>query len=401
LAEGVGLDQKRREQQRQRKNERMRIGITCYPTYGGSGVVATELGMELAARGHRVHFISYAPPVRLNPAIEGIEFHEVEISTYPLFDYTPYSLALSVKMLEVAESAELDLLHVHYAIPHSVSAMLARAMAAPRHLPFITTLHGTDITLVGNNRSFLPITRFSIEQSDGVTAISHYLKRRTLEEFDIKRPIEVIPNFVNCDVYHRRDDPAQRAEWAPDGEPILMHLSNFRPVKRATDAVEIFALVRERLRAKLVMIGDGPDRGAVEWLVRRKGLARDVYLLGKQDRIYDKIGLADLFLLPSDLESFGLAALEAMACEVPVVATNVGGVPEVVEHGVDGYLVDPRDVGAAARYAIEILSLPDRGREMGRRARRDAQRKYCASDIIPRYEAYYRQVLAAVATARA
>jgi L-malate glycosyltransferase len=379
----------------------MKIGITCYPTYGGSGVVATELGMELAARGHQVHFISYAAPVRLNPAVERIEFHEVEVSTYPLFDYAPYSLALSVKMLEVAESANLDLLHVHYAIPHSVSALLARAMAAPRRLPFITTLHGTDITLVGNNRSFLPITKFSIEQSDGVTAISSYLKRRTLEEFDIKRPIEVIPNFVNCDVYQRREDPVQRAEWAPDGEPILMHLSNFRPVKRATDAVEIFARVREKLRAKLVMIGDGPDRGAVEWLVRRKGLTRDVFLLGKQDRIHEKLGLADLFLLPSDLESFGLAALEAMACEVPVVATNVGGVPEVVEDGVDGYLVEPRDVAAAARHAIEILSRPDRGREMGRRARDDARRKYCANDVIPRYEAYYRQVLAGVAAARA
>ena len=379
----------------------MKIGITCYPTYGGSGVVATELGMELAARGHEIHFISYAPPVRLDAAKENIVFHEVEVTNYPLFEHAPYSLTLAVKMLEVASSAGLDLLHVHYAIPHSISALLARAMAAPRRLPFVTTLHGTDITLVGNDRSFLPITRFSIEQSDGVTAISQYLKKRTIEEFDIKRPIEVVPNFVNCDLYSRKDDPEQRAEWAPNGEPIVMHLSNFRPVKRVTDVVEIFALIREKLPAKLVLMGDGPDRGAVEWMARQKGLTKDIFLLGKQDRVHEKLALADLFLLPSDHESFGLAALEAMACEVPVIATRVGGVSEVVEHGVDGYLVEARDVRAAARFGIEILSRPDRGREMGRRARQHAKRKYCANDIIPLYENYYRQVLSGAAAARA
>ncbi len=371
----------------------MKIGITCYPTYGGSGVVATELGLELAARGYDVHFISYAPPIRLNSTSDRIQFHEVEVSTYPLFDHPPYALALAVKMVEVAESAGLDLLHVHYAIPHSVSALLARSMAAPRRLPFITTLHGTDITLVGNNRSYLPITRFSIEQSDGVTAISHYLRRQTLAEFDIKNPIEVIPNFVNCDLYCRSPKPEERLQWAPNGEAILMHLSNFRPVKRVTDVVEIFALLREKMPAKLVLIGDGPDRGSAEWLVRQKCLGRDVHFLGKQDRVHEKLGLADLFLLPSDLESFGLAALEAMACEVPVIATNVGGLPEVVEHGVDGYLVEPRDVAAAAKFAIEILSRSDRGREMGQRARINARRKYCAEDIIPRYEAYYQRVI--------
>ncbi len=216
-----------------------------------------------------------------------------------------------------------------------------------------------------------------------MTAISNYLKKETIQEFDIKRPIEVIPNFVNCDIYCRKDDPAQRAEWAPDGEPILMHLSNFRPVKRVTDTVEIFDLVRQKMRAKLVLIGDGPDRGAVEWLVRKKGLTKDVFLLGKQDAVYEKLGLADIFLLPSDIESFGLAALEAMACEVPVIATNVGGLPEVVEHGVDGFLVPPRDVSSAARFALEILSRSDRGREMGQHARVNAKRKYCASDVIP------------------
>lgn len=377
----------------------MRIGITCYPTYGGSGVVATELGIELAARGHEVHFISYAMPIRLTMSSERIHFHEVEVTTYPLFDHPPYTLALATKMAEVAEGASLDLLHVHYAIPHSVSALLARMMAAPRRLPFITTLHGTDITLVGNDRSYLPITRFSIEESDGVTAISNYLRERTVKEFEIRNPIEVIPNFVNCDLYKRSEDMELRAQWAPNGEPILMHLSNFRPVKRVTDVVEIFALVREKIPAKLVMMGDGPDCGAAEFIVRKKKLTKDVFFLGKQDRVQEKLGLADLFLLPSDLESFGLAALEAMACEVPVIATNVGGLPEVVTHGGDGYLVAPRDVEAAAKFALSILTLPDRGRLMGQQARVNARRKYCSNDVIPHYEAYYQKILNAAGTA--
>jgi N-acetyl-alpha-D-glucosaminyl L-malate synthase BshA len=371
----------------------MKIGITCYPTYGGSGVVATELGIELAARGHEVHFISYAMPIRLSGAGERIFFHEVEVTTYPLFDHPPYTLALATKMAEVAEEAALDLLHVHYAIPHSVSALLARMMAAPRRLPFITTLHGTDITLVGHDRSYLPITRFSIEQSDGVTAISNYLRSCTLTEFEIKRPVEVIPNFVNCELYKRAEDQTARARWAPNGEPILMHLSNFRPVKRITDAVEIFAQVRETIPAKLVLIGDGPDRGAAEYSVRKKRLSKDVFFLGKQDHVEEKLGLADLFLLPSDSESFGLAALEAMACEVPVIATNVGGLPEVVTHGLDGFLFEPRDVPTAARYALEVLERPDYGRLMGQQARASARRRYCSNDIIPLYEAYYQKVL--------
>jgi N-acetyl-alpha-D-glucosaminyl L-malate synthase BshA len=355
--------------------------------------------MELAAREHEVHFISYAMPIRLSGPAERIWFHEVEVTSYPLFDHPPYTLALATKMAEVAEEASLDLLHVHYAIPHSVSALLARMMAAPRRLPFITTLHGTDITLVGNDRSYLPITRFSIEQSDGVTAISNYLRDRTVQEFEIKRPIEVIPNFVNCELYHRSHDAAARAQWAPEGEPILMHLSNFRPVKRITDVIEIFALVREKIPAKLVMIGDGPDRGAAEYIVRRKRLSKDVFFLGKQDRVQEKLGLADLFLLPSDSESFGLAALEAMACEVPVIATNVGGIPEVVTHELDGYLFEPRDVPTAAKYALEILTRPDRGRMMGEMARANARRKYCSNDIIPLYEQYYERVLNATGAA--
>src|SRR5271168_693627 len=371
----------------------MRIGITCYPTYGGSGVVATELGMELAARGHDIHFITSAPPIRMNQNDPHIHFHRAEVVQYPLFDHSPYTLSLATEMLEVFEQEKLDLLHVHYAIPHSVSALLARQMAAPRRLPFITTLHGTDITLVGNNRSFLPITRYSVEQSDGVTALSQYLLRRTIEDFAIQRPIEVIPNFVNCELYSRTPNEKLRAEWAPDGEPILLHLSNFRPVKRILDAVEIFALVREKMAAKLIMIGDGPDREPAEALARARGVEKDVLFLGKQNGVKEKLGQADLFLLPSQLESFGLAALEAMACEVPVIATNTGGVPEVVEHGVDGFLVEPGDVQGAARFAIELLSRSDRGREMGHTARINAKKKFCANDVIPQYEAYYRRVL--------
>jgi N-acetyl-alpha-D-glucosaminyl L-malate synthase BshA len=247
----------------------------------------------------------------------------------------------------------------------------------------------------------LPITRYSIEQSDGVTSISHYLYRRTLEEFAVKHPIEIIPNFVNCDLYCRKPNPALRAEWAPDGEPILMHLSNFRPVKRILDAIEIFVIVRGKMPAKLVMIGDGPDRAPAEALARRRGVEKDVLFLGKQNEIREKLGQADLFLLPSELESFGLAALEAMACEVPVIATNAGGVPEVVEHGVDGYLVEPGDVTSAAQYALEILSRADRGREMGKLARMNARKKFCANDVIPLYERYYERVLEGSLVARA
>ena len=380
----------------------MRIGITGYPTYGGSGVVATELGQELAARGHDVHFITYAPPIRMNRNDPHIHFHQAAVISYPLFDHSRlYAVAWPRKCSRSLRSESLDLLHVHYAIPHSVSACSRAPWLRPRRLPFITTLHGTDITLVGSNRSYLPITRYSIEQSDGVTSISKYLLDRTIKEFDIKRPIEVIPNFVNCDLYFRQPDPKLRAEWAPNGEAILMHLSNFRPVKRILDAVEIFALVHEEMPAKLVMIGDGPDRGPAEELARTRGLENDVIFLGKQNGVQAKLSQADLFLLPSQLESFGLAALEAMACEVPVIATNVGGVPEVVEHGVDGYLVEPGDVKHAAKYAIDLLSRADRGREVGQLARTHAKKKFCANDVIPMYECYYERVLAQRSSARA
>lgn len=377
----------------------MKIGITCYPTYGGSGVVATELGQELAQRGHEIHFISYAQPIRLRGEEPNIHYHEVEVSRYPLFDYPPYDLALATRMAEVAQLYDLDLLHVHYAIPHSVSALLARQMLASgprgRRLPFVTTLHGTDITLVGLDRSYLGITRYSIEQSDGVTAISNYLRDRTLRVFDVKNRIEVIYNSVNCDVYKR--DPLVveklRGEYSPNGERILVHLSNFRPVKRLTDVIEIFDRVHKQMPSRLLLIGDGPDRSVAEWLAVQKGIHGDVLFLGKQDQIYDKLALADVMLMPSELESFGLAALEAMACEVVPIATRAGGVPEVIEHGKTGFLADVGDVDTMARYALELLRNETQLREMGKQARVAAKARFCSTEIVTQYEAFYRRVL--------
>jgi N-acetyl-alpha-D-glucosaminyl L-malate synthase BshA len=376
----------------------LRIGITCYPTYGGSGVVGTELGMELADRGHEVHFIAYQQPIRLNSKHPQIFFHEVTVSQYPLFEYPPYDLALATRMAEVAEIYDLDILHVHYAIPHSVSALLARQMLAaldkPRKLPFVTTLHGTDITIVGADRSYLPVTRYSIEQSDGVTAISNWLKQRTLQEFDVRNPVEVIYNFVNCDTY-RRDPRAadKRSEFAGKDERILVHVSNFRPVKRICDVIEIFDRVQKEVPSRLLLMGDGPDRSRAEWLVSQKGLRKRVEFMGKVDHVNEKLSVADLMLMPSELESFGLAALEAMACEVPTIATSVGGVPEVIEHGRTGFLAPVGDVETMARYAIDLLSDEKRLREMGMLARWEAQAKFCSTRIIPEYEAFYERVL--------
>jgi N-acetyl-alpha-D-glucosaminyl L-malate synthase BshA len=371
----------------------MKIGITCYPTYGGSGVVATELGLELAARGHDVHFISYATPVRMTSASERLHFHEVEVMNYPLFDHPPYTLALASKMYNVAENESLDLLHVHYAIPHSVSAYLARAMLKTRKLPFVTTLHGTDITLVGMDRSYLPITRFSIEESDAVTAISEYLAAVTRDEFQVRTRVEVIPNFVNCNVFQPADGTCRRKMFAADHERVLAHLSNFRPVKRVPDVIEIFHLVRREIPAKLLMIGDGPDRTIAEWMVREKNLTRDVFFLGKQNQVQELINCADVLLLPSDLESFGLVALEAMACGVPAVCSRVGGLPEVVRDGIDGFLAPPRDVQAMAAKALEILKDPAKRETMGRAGRERALSHFCSDKIIPLYEQLYRRVL--------
>lgn len=377
----------------------MRIGITCYPTYGGSGVVATELGIELAAIGHEVHFISYSQPFRLNGRNEGIFYHEVPVSNYPLFEFPPYDLALASRMAEVAEFYQLDLLHVHYAIPHSVSALLARQMLAERkrRLPFVTTLHGTDITLVGLDRSYLPITRYAIQESDGVTSISEYLKAKTLEDFKVTRPIEVIPNFVNCDVYQPIWDEGERAEarkrFAPNGEAVLIHLSNFRPVKRVVDVVRVFAQVARALPAQLVLVGDGPDRSAAEWMAHDLGIHGKIHFLGKQERVNEILPLADLMLMPSELESFGLAALEAMACKVPTIATRVGGVPELIEDGVNGLLFPVGDTDAMAEATIGLLRDPARLNEMRDAARRTAQKRFCSSLVLPQYVWFYESFL--------
>jgi N-acetyl-alpha-D-glucosaminyl L-malate synthase BshA len=386
-----------------------KIGITCYPTYGGSGVVATELGIELAARGHEVHFITSSPPFRLNGREANIHFHEVDVYRYPLFEHPPYDLALATRMAEVAEFYSLDLLHVHYAIPHSLSALLARQMletqqqaARRRYLPFITTLHGTDITLVGLDRSYLPITRFGIDQSDGVTAISSYLRDRTREAFGIQGEIEVIRNFVNCDDYVRVPTKlvAMRPRFASEQEKLLVHLSNFRPVKRILDVVAIFARVANALPARLMMIGDGPDRSAAEHLALTLGVQDRIHFLGKQDNVNELLPLADLMLMPSEMESFGLAALEAMACSVPSIATRVGGVPELIDDGpegpeaVNGLLFPVGDIEAMANAAIALLGDDARLHAMATAARKTASDRFCSSRIIPLYEAYYERVLA-------
>ncbi|HBY58878.1 MAG TPA: N-acetyl-alpha-D-glucosaminyl L-malate synthase BshA [Solibacterales bacterium] len=364
----------------------MRVGITCYPTYGGSGIVATELGRELALRGHEVHFITYANPIRLDPGTPHVHYHEVEVSTYPLFQYPPYCLALASRMAEVAEHYELDLLHVHYAIPHSISAMLARQMLAPkRRLPFITTLHGTDITLVGVDPSYFPITRFSIAESDGITTVSDYLKVRTRDVFGVPNEIRVINNFVNCELYAPRAD--QRSD-----EKTLIHISNFRPVKRVLDCIRILAEVRKRVRARLLMVGDGPDRGPAEYLAHSLGVHHYIEFLGKQDHIERLIPQADVLLLPSELEAFGLAALEGMACGVPPVATDSGGVPDLITHGVDGYREPVGDIAAQAARVVELLTNDRLYREVSAAARKTAVTRFCTSLIIPQYEAYYREV---------
>jgi L-malate glycosyltransferase len=381
----------------------MKIGITCYPTYGGSGVVATELGIELAARGHEIHFITYSQPFRLTGREANIHFHEVAVSNYPLFEHPPYDLALATRMAEVAEFYSLDLLHVHYAIPHSVSALLARQMLASRglHLPFITTLHGTDITLVGLDRSYLPITKFGIEQSDGVTAISTYLRTRTREAFHIDSEIEVIRNFVNCDVYVRNPElvAAMRPRFAEPAtankpqERLLVHLSNFRPVKRIQDVVKVFARVAKAMPARLMLIGDGPDRSVAEYLAREHNVQDRIHFVGKQDNVYELLPLADLMLMPSEMESFGLAALEAMACSVPTIGTRVGGVPELIQDGHNGLLFDVGDVESMSAAAISLLSDQPRLEAMAKAGRKTAQDHFCSSRVIPLYEDYYDRVI--------
>jgi len=371
----------------------MNIGITVYPTYGGSGIVGSELGKELAARGHMVHFISSALPTRLTELNERVRFHEVEMMSYPLFEHQPYTLALATKMATVAETENLDLLHVHYAIPHSISAILAReSIKSHRRLPVITTLHGTDITLVGADRSYLPITRYALEQSNGVTAISNYLKQATIETFQFDQ-IQVIPNFVCPDEYKPKIDCDLRASLSPDGAPVMVHVSNFRPVKRPIDCVEILARVLPKTNARLLMVGDGSERTNVIHRARSLGVYDQCAFVGKQPRIVDYLCAADVLLLPSEQESFGLAALEAMACEVPVIASRVGGVPEVVDDGETGFLSEVGDVDKMADDAVRLLTDAKLRREMGKRARESAITRYSTDKIIPQYIEFYERVL--------
>ena len=371
----------------------MKVGITCYPTYGGSGIVATELGLELANRGHEIHFITYSNPIRLDPGIPRIHYHEVEVSNYPLFQYPPYCLALASRMAEVARSYSLDLLHVHYAIPHSISALLAQQMlAAERNLPFITTLHGTDITLVGSDRSYFSITKFSIEQSNGITSISDFIQQRTAEVFGVKDRVVVIPNFVNIETY--KPDPEKKAarRFAPADDKLLIHLSNFRPVKRVLDCIHILARTRKVAPAHLLMVGDGPDRGPAEILARDLGVQDHVSFLGKRDHVERLIPLAHVLLMPSELEAFGLAALEAMACGVPPIGTRAGGVPELITHGVDGFIEGVGDLDAQAARAVEFLTDEGLHHRMAAAARHSAESRFSTERIIPEYERYYEEI---------
>ncbi len=373
----------------------MKIGITCYPTYGGSGAVATELGIGLAARGHEVHFISYAQPFRLSGFHERVYFHEVEIERYPLFEHNHYTLALAATIHDATLREGLDIVHVHYAIPHATSAWIAGEMmngsSAP---PLVTTLHGTDVTLVGTQPSFKPITRFSILRSDGITAVSSFLKDATVRDFDVPADrVRVIPNFVNTDVFRPAADPRHRQVFAPAGEKIVMHVSNFRPVKRVQDVIDAFAQIARKVPARLVMVGDGPDRPRAAQRVGELKMERDVVFLGKHASVEELLGLADLFLLTSDSESFGLAALEAISCGVPVVGYRAGGLPEVISHGENGLLVPVGAVDEAARGGIRLLTDPALWRQFSEAGRAAAVERFATARVLPRYEAFYRSLL--------
>ncbi|MGE5400170.1 MAG: N-acetyl-alpha-D-glucosaminyl L-malate synthase BshA [Ignavibacteriales bacterium] len=373
----------------------MKIGITCYPTYGGSGVVATELGKALAARGHQIHFISYALPHRLTNFVENIIFHEVEMSNYPLFEFQLYTLALTSKMIEVVKYEQLDLIHVHYAIPHAVSGYLAKQILhkTDSNLKVVTTLHGTDITLVGLEPSFLPLVKFSIEESCGVTAVSRFLKEKTITNYHIDKDIRVIYNFIDTKLFRRVDYDGFKNHIAPNGEKIMVHTSNFRPVKRVQDTIRIFERVRKEIPSKLLLVGDGPDRYECERLSRELKLQDDVYFLGKQDGLVEILSASDLFLLPSQSESFGLSALEAMSCGVPVISTSVGGLPELINHNETGFIAEIGDVERMAKYAIDLLTNDRKYEEFSRNSRDRAVNDFDINKIVPQYEQYYEELL--------
>jgi L-malate glycosyltransferase len=372
----------------------VKIGITCYPTFGGSGVVATELGHELARRGHDVHFITYAMPSRLNVFADRVTYHEVTVPSYPLFQYAPYDLALATRMGDVAIHEGLDLIHVHYALPHAISAHLAREMLAPMRLGLVTTLHGTDVTIVGQDQSYLPITRFGIEKSDVVTAVSEHLRQVTIDVFQPRKEIVVVPNFIDPDRFSP-ELPQLSCRFVPAGRKVLMHVSNFRPVKRVLDVVEIFDRVQRRIPASLVMVGDGPDRPAAEAACREKGLAGHVSFLGNMPAVEALMPSADLYLLPTDSESFGLSALEAQACGVPVLGYAVGGLPEVIKHAETGFLRAVGDVEGLAADGADLLLDGVRYKAMSRAARARAIKFFNADAIVSRYVALYERVLAA------
>jgi N-acetyl-alpha-D-glucosaminyl L-malate synthase BshA len=371
----------------------LNIGIVCYPTFGGSGVVATELGKYLATLGHEIHFITYDVPSRLLEFQENVYFHNVEVPPYPLFAYPPYSVALASKMAEVARRAHLNILHVHYAVPHATSAFLAKTMISPWCLKIVTTLHGTDITLVGSDPSYLPMTRFSIEQSDAVTAVSQWLRRQTIQFFHTKRPIEVIPNFVDPDRFRPGAKPGLRERFAPGGQPIMMHVSNLRPVKRTRDLLDIVAFVRAKTEVKLIIVGDGPDRPILEESARKRHMDDDIVFLGNYANIEELLPAADVLLLPSASESFGLVALEAMSCGVPVIASDVGGLPEVVEHGKNGYLFEVGDAGAMAEGVVEIMTDGQARKRMSAAARATAVERFPIDKITEQYLRIYQRLL--------
>ncbi len=372
----------------------MRIGIVCYPTFGGSGVLATELGKALADKGHQVHFITYQQPVRLNEFNANIFYHEVRVATYPLFDYAPYETVLSSTMVDVIMNNRLDLLHVHYAIPHASAAYMAKKIVETqgRKIPVITTLHGTDITLVGRDKTFAPVVAFSINQSDGITAVSQNLRDETYHIFDIKKEIQVIHNFVDVNRFRKKPIDAFKRVIAPNGEKILLHASNFRPIKRVEDVVRIFAEVNKRIRCKLLFVGDGPERPAAENLCRDLNLCDDMRFVGKQEQMEEILAVADLFVLPSEYESFGLAALEAMAAGVPVISTNVGGLPEINVNGITGYLNNVGDIGGMSQHAIEILGNESTLKQFKTNAAEHAK-KFDIHNIVPQYEALYNKFL--------
>jgi N-acetyl-alpha-D-glucosaminyl L-malate synthase BshA len=384
----------------------MKIGILCYPTYGGSGVVATELGIELAGRGHEVHFISYNMPMRLNVVFsDNISFHKVEIASYPLFDFPLYSIALASKIVEVAKFNGLDLVHAHYAIPHATSAYLAREIIKEevsskkrnsQNIKIITTLHGTDITLTGLEISFLPTMKFSIQKSDGVTAVSEFLKQKTQSQYEINKDIKVIPNFINLSIYRKienKETECLRDKFSKNGEKILVHTSNFRALKRVDDAIRIFKKIHDKIPSKLLLIGDGPERSKCEYLAKDLGIDSDVKFYGEQESFIEILSIADLFLMPSQSESFGLSALEAMACGVPVISSNAGGLPELNLHGETGYIAEIGDVNKMAEYALNLLEDPKRYKIFSENALERAVNMFSAEKIITEYERYYEDVL--------